>query len=33
MVTMTGPGSGRGERVVAQLGQDAAALPDDLAGF
>src|SRR5436190_21664029 len=27
------PGSGGGERVVAELGQDVAGLPDDLAGF
>ena len=28
-----GAGSGRGERVVAELGQDVAGLPDDLAGL
>jgi hypothetical protein len=30
---IAGPGSGDGERVIARLGQDVAALPDDLAGF
>src|SRR5262249_57867530 len=30
---VTGAGSGGGERVVAELGQDVAGLPDDLAGF
>jgi len=30
---VTGAGSGGGERVVAELGQDVASLPDDLAGF
>src|SRR5437660_7878335 len=28
-----GPGSGGGERVVAELGQDVAGLPEDLAGL
>ena len=27
------PGSGGGERVVAELGQDVAGLPEDLAGL
>jgi hypothetical protein len=31
MVTMTG--SGGGQRVVAELGQDVAGLPEDLAGL
>ena len=30
---VTGAGSGGGERVVAELGQDVAGLPDDLAGL
>ena len=30
---VTGAGSGDGERVVAELGQDVAGLPDDLAGL
>src|SRR6266487_2136995 len=32
MATM-GPGSGGGERVVAELGQDVAGLPEELAGL
>ena len=30
---VTGAGSDDGERVVAELGQDVAGLPDNLAGF
>src|SRR6516225_10325819 len=30
---VTGAGSGGGERVVAEFGQDVAGLPDDLAGL
>src|SRR5215813_14332990 len=30
---VTGAGSGDGERVVAELGQDVAGLPDDLSGL
>src|SRR6516225_7713484 len=33
LVTMAWRGSGGGERVVAELGQDVAGLPEDLAGL